>query len=441
MLVVLAASVEALVPQPRCRWVGAASHRTGAAWLMAAPQDEEKQQATVERDAASISDGIINAVDTIGAIGSLFNTRGVVEPTHTTTQDATAAAQNASAAEESGGGVALEVEEMKLMMALVRAKSPRSGRAETAQLMTAVEEAAAVGVSSKAMEEARELLGIGDESEGLSMDEMMAIARERLGDTELDEESDAALRAAFEALREPETTQPAAPEGDKLKSSVLRGAVGFGFELRSFLEGAKRDLEGKRDQVVDKVKLDATFAVRAADWLVRRAILDSGRVLGAATQALQLGAGAASAPAEEKAAQEAEEVAPFASRLSSLDDAEELRSAGAELRLLLGAATESAEERAAEVAAMEAARREEGGEALKQTTERLRGAAEFLQGKLEASDDLQKLGKLMPVELEASEGAVKVVGELNVLLERSRRDFESFDALASRGQLPTFGEE
>ena len=405
---------------------------------MAAPPDQEKPQATVERDAATISDGIINAVDTVAAIGSLFNTRGVVEPTRTATQAATAASQNASAAEESGGVVALEVEEMKLMTALVRAKSPRSGRAETAQLMKAVEEAAAVGVRSKAMEEARELLGIGDEAEGLSMEEMMEIARAQLGDAEQDEESDAALRAAFEALRETDTTQPEAPGGDKLKSSVLRGAVGFGFELRSFLEGAKRDLEGKRDQVVDKVKLDATLAARAADWLLRRAILDSGRVLGAASAALQLGAGAEPAPAEEVAAKEAEEVAPFASRLSSLDDAEERRNSG---RLLLGAATETAEERAAEVAAAEAARREEGGEALKQTTERLRGAAELLQGKLEASEDLQKLGKLMPVELEASEGAVRAAGELGVLLERSRRDFESFDALASRGQLPTLGEE
>ena len=360
---------------------------------------------------------------------------------------AQAAEESGSAAEESGGGVALSLEEMKLMTALVRVKSPQSGRAETEQLIKAVEEAAAVGVSSKAMEEARELLGIGDGAErGLSMEEMMEIAREQMGGAEEDEESDAALRAAFEALKETETTQPEAPGGDKLKSSVLRGAVGFGFELRSFLEGLKRDIEGKRDQVVDKVKLDTTLAVRAADWVLRRAILDSGRVLGAASSALQLGAaGTSSAPAEEAAAKEeaaaakeAEEVAPFASRLSSLDDAEEARNNG---RLLLGASSATAEERAAEVAAAEAARREEAGEALKNTTERLRGAAEFLQEKLEASEDLQQLGKLMPVELEAPEGAVKAAGQLGVLLERSRRDFESFDALASRGQLPTLGEE
>ena len=78
-----------------------------------------------------------------------------------------------------------------------------------------------MGVSSKAMEEARELLGIGDGAErGLSMEEMMEIARAQMGDAEEDEESDAALRAAFEALKETETTQPEAPGGDKLKSSV-----------------------------------------------------------------------------------------------------------------------------------------------------------------------------------------------------------------------------
>ena len=103
MLACLAAS--AFVPQPRCQWAGAASHR--AAWLMAASPDEEKQQSKVgrdeqqskvERDAAAISDGIINAVDTVAAIGSLLNPRGVVKPTRSAVQAATAASQNTSAA-------------------------------------------------------------------------------------------------------------------------------------------------------------------------------------------------------------------------------------------------------------------------------------------------------------------------------------------------------
>ena len=98
MLACLAAS--AFVPQPRCQWAGAASHR--AAWLMAASPDEEKQQSKVdpkvERDAAAISDGIINAVDTVAAIGSLLNPRGVVKPTRSALQAATAASQNTSAA-------------------------------------------------------------------------------------------------------------------------------------------------------------------------------------------------------------------------------------------------------------------------------------------------------------------------------------------------------
>ena len=40
----------------------------------------------------------------------------------------------------------------------VRAKSPRSGRAETAQLLRAVEEAAVAGVGGEVMKEAREVL-------------------------------------------------------------------------------------------------------------------------------------------------------------------------------------------------------------------------------------------------------------------------------------------
>ena len=93
MLACLAAS--AFVPQPRCQWAGAASHR--AAWLMAASPDEEKQSKVdpkVERDAAAISDGIINAVDTVAAIGSLLNPRGVVKPTRSALQAATAANPN-----------------------------------------------------------------------------------------------------------------------------------------------------------------------------------------------------------------------------------------------------------------------------------------------------------------------------------------------------------
>ena len=53
----------------------------------------------------------------------------------------------AAEAEEERRAAAMEVDEKRLMMALVRAKSPRSGRAETAQLLRAVEEAAAAGVS------------------------------------------------------------------------------------------------------------------------------------------------------------------------------------------------------------------------------------------------------------------------------------------------------
>ena len=52
------------------------------------------------------------------------------------------------------------------MCSQVRAKSPRGGRAETAQLQRAVEEAAAAGVSGEVMKEAREVLRGTSEAAG-----------------------------------------------------------------------------------------------------------------------------------------------------------------------------------------------------------------------------------------------------------------------------------
>ena len=60
----------------------------------------------------------------------------------------------------------LKVAESRLSMVLVRAQSPRSGRAERMDLMKAIEAADALGLRSQTMTEARALLGLkeGDPS-------------------------------------------------------------------------------------------------------------------------------------------------------------------------------------------------------------------------------------------------------------------------------------
>ena len=152
-----------------------------------------------------------------------------------------------------------------------------------------------------------------EETAPLSVDEMMQAVQAQFGD---DVENEEELRAAFEAaLREdarpppPGTTAgaPGAPGAPgvqvELKSGLLRGAASLVFELRSFAQGAREDLEVLQSKAVEKATLDARLTVRAADWFVRRAILDSGRVLGAVGVSLALGgAPVAEQQGEERAA-------------------------------------------------------------------------------------------------------------------------------------------
>jgi hypothetical protein len=211
--------------------------------------------------------------------------------------------------------------------------------------------------------------------------------------------------------------------------------------------------------VIDKVKLDATLAVRAGDWLIRRAIFDSGRVLGAAASTFAaLGAAPSEDEAEQKAKQEKAAATPFASRLTTLETAEEgrralaagsevaaLQAAGASLRDELAAASSRAEAAEAEVAAAEAARRAEAEEKAATVSAALvNSSAAALQGVAQALEldvddkvagNLGKLGEALPNAVAAA------AGEVGVLLQRSQRDFESFNALSQRGQLPTLAEE
>eukprot|EP00966_Prymnesium_polylepis_P024476 563631-Prymnesium_polylepis.1 len=178
-----------------------------------------------------------------------------------------------------------------------------------------------------------------DGRQDLSVDELMrAMAAER-GEAV---ENEAELRAAFkEALKEVPAPPPADPRAtwratrdaiasgspladdseELLKSGVLRGAASLAFELRSLTRGARGELELLQSRAAEKIKCDAILTARVADWALRRAVLDTGRALGAAKRSLlSLGPAAAEAPGDDGDEEEAETeaAAPFASRLRAL---------------------------------------------------------------------------------------------------------------------------
>ena len=55
------------------------------------------------------------------------------------------------------------------------------------------------------------------------------------------------------------------------------------FELRSFAQGARDALESLQQFVYNRALLDSKLAVQTAEYLLRRAIFDSGRILSAAS--------------------------------------------------------------------------------------------------------------------------------------------------------------
>jgi len=392
---------------------------------MKEPLSAEERDAKVQADAAKISGGIETAVGTVAAVASLFV--GSVRSTQQQSEQDSELQPPVSAAEQ---------------------QTVLSEWRSEPGVVSWYDGGVRLPIASS----------VDAADDGLSVDEMMQMAREKLDDSgggaAGEAGSDEALRAAFEALKQGDGGASAAPaESAKLKSSVLRGAASLAFELRSFLEGSKRDLERVQNSVVDKVKMDATLAARAADWVVRRAILDSGRVLGAAASSFAtLGPATAAATATDdgeggggeagresaavaKKQKAAAEAAPFASRLGRVYEMEEERralgaaSAPAVRGALPADATTAGRTTAAVVAAAEEERRAAAAALLNSSAEAVRG----LGGKLEVLAPLE--------ELQLPPRAVEAAGQLGVLLQRSQRDFESFDALARRGQLPTLAEE
>ena len=104
----------------------------------------------------------------------------------------------------------------------------------------------------------------------------------------LDSEQEEALRSAFAEIKlgEQRAAREAAGTGG-FESGTLKAGSRLGYELRSFAQGARDALEQIAQSVYNRALLDAKLAVTTAEYLLRRAIFDSGRVLSAASAAIR----------------------------------------------------------------------------------------------------------------------------------------------------------
>ena len=149
--------------------------------------------------------------------------------------------------------------------------------------------------------------------------------------------SSEALFAALEALetdiRADDSANDPTPS-DYSSSSALRSETfqqieSLALEARSFVLGVRENLERVQGNAVEKLKVEASVALKIADFVLRRALLDTSRALGAAgTAVLALGAAPAAdensevsetaAKEAKEAAQAAKESKPFASRVDTI---------------------------------------------------------------------------------------------------------------------------
>ena len=130
---------------------------------------------------------------------------------------------------------------------------------------------------------------------GLSVEEMVQTTKQQYGRL-LDESQEDALRAAFAQIKEGERRK-AAEEAARggYESDSLQTLSRLQFELRSFAQGARDALESLQQFVYNRALLDSKLAVQTAEYLLRRAIFDSGRILSAASSAVAaLGPGGSS---------------------------------------------------------------------------------------------------------------------------------------------------
>jgi len=265
-----------------------------------------------------------------------------------------------------------------------------------------------------------------------------------------------ALRAAFAAIKEEEVRSAKENAGaGGFESIALRSASKLSYELRAFTLGVQESLARVVQLATNRALLDSKVAIKSAEYLLRRAIFDSGRVLAAGRVALALGAAPTDADRKAQA-----EVSPFAARLSKINNVRQLGRASTESQRALGAAIEeeekTREQLLAEKAAAEEALRREAADLLR---EAIGGIEEWVR---EARRREEQRSKQERQDVNTSNGAAatpsrgpnwlrlqqraRVVGgelgaALSISLEELRSDFSAYVELDAQGQLPTLVEE
>ena len=156
---------------------------------------------------------------------------------------------------------------------------------------------------------------------------------------------------------------PCAAQGG-FESDTLKGVSTLAYELRSFAQGARDALDQIAQAVYNRALLDSRLAVQTAEYLLRRAIFDSGRILSAASSAV---AALSAAPPSTMAGG----AAPFERMLGRISTTRSLSAAptaadAADLgsRAAAEEETQAAQDRAA--AERQAAMREEAGSLLRE---------------------------------------------------------------------------
>ena len=199
------------------------------------------------------------------------------------------------------------------------------------------------------------------------MPSMMSEEREAL------ETEERALKEALERLqaKPSERLETSGPASD-LSSSALRDIEEAQFQVRSFVQSVRVGFERASSNVVEEVLLASTLGARIADYLVRRALFDSKRVLsGVATTmlpALGVASERSTSPSHSSSSSsssssstsswlEDDSLAPFKEQLSSIERTR--ARSGDETSTSLFLLEASNEERQAAVASKRRAEREQ----------------------------------------------------------------------------------
>ena len=285
---------------------------------------------------------------------------------------------------------------------------------------------------------------------GLSVEEMVQETRRRYSRL-IDGEQEEALRSAFAEIKlgEQRAAREAAGTGG-FESGTLKAGSRLGYELRSFAQGARDALEQIAQSVYNRALLDAKLAVTTAEYLLRRAIFDSGRVLSAASAAIAvLGPASASAAPETTGGTSA----PFERMLGRLSSSRALSGASIDQRAaaMEDAATDDERREEAEkaAAARQKQMRQEASELIKEAV----SGVEAWARQAAAENDAKQNGRPPPppkgdnepdFELLTQRASLlggEVGKSVGQALEAVQGDFAAFVRLQEDGQMPTLIEQ